>query len=69
MKNPAEVLRQKEAELQNLQREIDALRIAVRLCSDDGGAGIAETSRMDLSAPRPPRGVSVESDKVVKQFP
>lgn len=69
MKNLAEVLRQKETELQNLQREIEALRLAVRLCSDDGESGNVETARMDLSSPKPPRSVSAEPEKVVKQFP
>ncbi len=70
MKNPAEVLRQKETELQNLQSEIEALRIAVRLCSDDGDSGNSETIRMDSNlVGRPPRSVSVEPERVVKQFP
>jgi hypothetical protein len=71
MKNPAEVLRQKETELQNLERDIEALRIAVRLCSDDGEAVPVETARPDtfVSSPRPPRSVSVEPEKALKQFP
>jgi hypothetical protein len=35
MKNPMEVLRQKEQELLKVRTEIDALRIAARLLSDD----------------------------------
>jgi hypothetical protein len=34
MKNIVEVLRQKEAELQQLQGEVDALRVAIRILSD-----------------------------------
>ena len=35
MKNIYEVLRRKEAELQELQKDIDALRLAVRLLAED----------------------------------
>jgi len=35
MKNPMEVLRMKEQELLKVRTEIDALRIAARLLSDD----------------------------------
>jgi hypothetical protein len=35
MKNPMEVLRMKEQELLKVRSEIDALRIAARLLSDD----------------------------------
>jgi hypothetical protein len=35
MKNIVEVLKQKEAELVQLQLEVEALRVAIRLLSDD----------------------------------
>lgn len=35
MKNPAEVLRRKEAELQRLQEEIDALRLVGRMLEEN----------------------------------
>ena len=35
MKNLYEVLRQKELEIQQLQKEIEALRVAARLLADD----------------------------------
>ena len=35
MKNIYEVLRQKENEIQQLQRDIEALRVAARLLADD----------------------------------
>jgi len=35
MKNIHDVLRQKELEIQQIQREIEALRIAARLLADD----------------------------------
>lgn len=71
MKSLAEVLRQKETEFQNLQREVEALRLAVRLCSEDGEAGRSEPVRAEsiASGVRPLRGASVEPEKVVKQFP
>jgi hypothetical protein len=34
MKNPTEVLRRKEAELQRLQEEVDALRLVSRLLKE-----------------------------------
>ena len=46
MKNPMEVLKQKEQELLKVRSEIDALRIAARLLSDDTG-GAAEP-KVDL---------------------
>jgi len=36
MKNLVEVLRQKESELQQIQAEVDALRLALRLVSEEG---------------------------------
>jgi hypothetical protein len=39
MKNIYEVLRQKELELQQLQKDIEALRVAVQLLSDDNHTG------------------------------
>jgi hypothetical protein len=36
MKNIVEVLRQKEMELQQIQAEVEALRVALRLVSEDG---------------------------------
>lgn len=35
MKNPAEVLRRKEAELQRLQEEVDALRLVGRMLEEN----------------------------------
>lgn len=36
MKNIIEVLKQKEAELQQVKAEVEALHVAVRLLSEDG---------------------------------
>lgn len=46
MKNPMEVLKQKEQELLKVRTEIDALRIAARLLSDDTAA--APEPKIDL---------------------
>ncbi|HYH00021.1 MAG TPA: hypothetical protein VD837_12875 [Terriglobales bacterium] len=44
MKNIYDVLKQKEAQIEQLQREIEALRIAARLLAEDGDV---------LEVPRP----------------
>ena len=46
MKSLVEVLRQKESELQQIQAEVDALRLALRLVSEEGesyGRSLAAT--------------------------
>ncbi len=53
MKNIYDVLRQKEAELQQLQKEIEALRIAARLLSDDNEAR-ADNAGRPTAVPSPP---------------
>jgi hypothetical protein len=40
MKNVYEVLRQKELELSRLEKEVEALRVAAPLLSDDKEAGV-----------------------------
>ena len=68
MKNIFDVLRQKEGDLQQLQKEVDALRIAARLLVDDS---VPE-------APKPPRvaapvvqgnGEAEASKAPFRQFP
>jgi hypothetical protein len=49
MKDPIEVLRRKEAELERLQEEVDALRVAGRLLTEPAPAG-----------PRPRRAKVIE---------
>ena len=39
MKDINEVLRKKEADLQQLQREVEALHVAARILSEEGEAG------------------------------
>jgi len=41
MKDINEVLRKKEADLQQLQKEVEALRVAMRILSEDADAGSA----------------------------
>ena len=45
MKNISEVIRRKEAELQQLQRDVESLRVAVRLLADDGDTTIPNMAR------------------------
>ena len=56
MKNVYEVLRQKELELSRLEKEVEALRVAAPLLSDDSKeASIMEgtTNKPTLAAPAP----------------
>ena len=39
MKNPVEVLQSKEIELTKVKKEVEALRVAVRLMAEETGAG------------------------------
>lgn len=50
MKNVYEVLRQKELEMSRLEKEVEALRVAAPLLSDDKDIG-AETSAKPTLAP------------------
>ena len=54
MRDAYEVLRQKELELSRLQKEVEALRIAAPLVSDDGEA---ENDNV-LTLPRPKNATS-----------
>jgi hypothetical protein len=79
MKNIYEVLRQKELEVQQLQKDIEALRVAARLLADD-----SEAETKVSSGPQPMRttvppatttpraaeaGYSASSSAGVRQFP
>lgn len=48
MKNPMEVLRSKEQEISRIKREIDALRVAARILSEDGSSGPPSEDKQDL---------------------
>jgi len=54
MKNVYEVLRQKELELAKLEKEVEALRVAAPLLSDDKGESLIEaTNNKPIAAPAP----------------
>jgi hypothetical protein len=57
MKNVYEVLRQKELELTRLEKEVDALRVAAPLLSEEKEA-LAEASKPSLTA-APPQPVRI----------
>jgi hypothetical protein len=50
MKNVYEVLRQKELEVSRLEKEVEALRIAAPLLSEDGEAGNGNQPRFATSS-------------------
>jgi hypothetical protein len=52
MKNIYEVLRQKEDEIQQLQKDIEALRVAARLLADDNELDTMRTVTSTGTAPR-----------------
>ncbi len=52
MKNLYDVLRQKEAEIQQLQKDIEALRVAARLLADEGEAETVAARPMPTPTPR-----------------
>jgi len=54
MKNVYEVLRQKELELARLEKEVEALRVAAPLLSDDKEALEATNNKPTLTTPQQP---------------
>jgi hypothetical protein len=55
MKNVYEVLRQKELELARLEKEVDALRVAAPLLSDDKDSGAEMSSNKPTLASNLPQ--------------
>ncbi len=55
MKNLYEVLRQKELEVQQLQKEIEALRLAARLLADDNETESSSSSTRSVTQVPTPR--------------
>jgi hypothetical protein len=53
MKNVYEVLRQKELELSRLEKEVEALRVAAPLLSDEKDAGSEAGNKPTLTNPSP----------------
>jgi len=58
MKNVYEVLRQKELELTRLEKEVEALRVAAPLLSDEKELSI-EAPKPSLTAAPPPQPVRI----------
>lgn len=58
MKNVYEVLRQKELELTRLEKEVEALRVAAPLLSDEKEQ-LAEAPKPSLAAAPPPQPVRI----------
>ncbi len=50
MRNIYEVIRQKEAEIQQLQKELEALRLAARLLTDEVKADVEPTKPVRMAA-------------------
>jgi len=82
MKDVNEVLRRKEADLQQIQREVEALRIAARLLSDEAEIAPAYTrplasanAYVPPARPAPPTPTGTEAgygaswDAAAKKFP
>lgn len=72
MKNIFDVLRQKEADLQRIQREVEALRIATSLLADDDNVG-AELPKMRVAAAATPASLRTDTEILLsapsRQFP
>lgn len=70
MKNIYEVLRQKESDLQQLQKEVEALRLAARLLADESGESLkAMRGAVPISAASG-NGAEVEAPVTpFRQFP
>ena len=69
MKNVYEVLRQKELELARLEKEVEALRVAAPLLSDDkeAGAETATTVKPTLAtAPAPQQPIRIPQPAVAQ---
>ncbi len=67
MKNVYEVLRQKELELARLEKEVEALRVAAPLLSDDkGGEALSESgnSKPTLAASAPQQPIRIPQPAV-----
>ncbi len=65
MKNVYEVLRQKELELTRLEKEVEALRIAAPLLSDEKEAGAEATAKTQVaSTPAPQQPIRIPQPAV-----
>jgi hypothetical protein len=64
MKNVYEVLRQKELELTRLEKEVEALRIAAPLLSEEMKDSVSEPSKPTLTANAPQQPIRIPSPAV-----
>ena len=64
MKNVYEVLRQKELELTRLEKEVEALRIAAPLLSEEMKETVAEPPKPTLTASAPQQPIRIPSPAV-----
>jgi len=64
MKNVYEVLRQKELELTRLEKEVEALRIAAPLLSEEPKEAVAEPAKPALAAAVPQQPIRIPSPAV-----
>lgn len=66
MKNVYEVLRQKELELARLEKEVEALRVAAPLLSDDKEMGSEPAAKPTLTtaAPAPQQPIRIPQPQV-----
>ena len=66
MRNISDLLKKKERELESLQQEVEALRIALRLCAENE----AEAASADLRPPGIPVGPEAgRAPQSMRQFP
>jgi hypothetical protein len=61
MKNVYEVLRQKELELTRLEKEVEALRIAAPLLSEDIKEAVSDQPKPTLTATAPQQPIRIPS--------
>jgi hypothetical protein len=64
MKNVYEVLRQKELELTRLEKEVEALRIAAPLLSEEMKDSVSEAPKPTLTATPPQQPIRIPSPAV-----
>lgn len=64
MKNVYEVLRQKELEMARLEKEVEALRIAAPLLSDESKEAVVETPKPTLTATAPQQPIRIPTPAV-----
>lgn len=73
MKNVYEVLRQKELELSRLEKEVEALRVAAPLLSDDKEAGSLEATNskptLATATPAPQQPIRIPQPQVAAVQP